>query len=100
MSFGMVQGLMFTAKELFRLLPEEQTHLQQLLRSTRVSAGLARPARTMLLLADGVSLRHIQAQTGMSPRPTLHLKKPWRGKRIDEPLDGPPAGRPPQKSEG
>ncbi len=59
---------MFTAKEPFRLLPEEHTHLQQLLRSTRVSAGLARRARTMLLLADGVSLRHIQAQTGMSPR--------------------------------
>src|SRR5260370_24285594 len=96
----MVQGLMFTAKEQFRLLPEEHPHLQQLLRSTRVSAGLAPRARTMFLLADGVSLRHIQAQTGMSPRRTLHWKKRWRGKRLQGPLGSPPAGRPPQIARG
>lgn len=90
----MVQGLMFTAKEPFRLLPEEQTHLEQLLRCTRVSAGLARRARTMLLLADGVSLRHIQTQTGMSPRRTLHWKKCWREKGLDGLLDAPRTGRP------
>src|SRR5260370_23987309 len=98
MSFGMVQGLMFTAKELFRLLPEEQTHLQQLLRSTRVSAGLARRARTMLLLADGVAPRQIQTQTGLRPRRTLHLKKRLRGKRLHGRPGWAPAGRPPQKT--
>ena len=94
MSVVMVQVLMFTAKEPFRLLPEEQTHLQQLLRSTRVSAGLARRARTLLLLADSVSLRQIQTQTGMSPRRTLHWKKRWREKGLDGLLDAPRAGRP------
>lgn len=90
----MVYRLMFTAKEPFRLLPEEQTGLEQLLRSTRVSAGLARRARALLLLADGRSVRHIQAQTGLSPRRTLHWKRCWRENGLDGLLDAPRAGRP------
>ena len=90
----MVYRLMFTAKEPFRLLPEERTHLQQLLRSTRVSAGLARRARVLLLLADGRSVRQIQAHTGLSPRRTLHWKQRWRENGLDGLLDAPRAGRP------
>lgn len=90
----MVQGLMFTAKEPFRLFPEERAGLLRMLRSTRISAGLARRAGTLLLLADGVSLRQIQTRTGMSPRRTLHWKKRWREKGLDGLLDAPRAGRP------
>jgi transposase len=90
----MVSRLMFTAKEPFRLLPEERTHLQQLLRSTRVSARLARRARVLLLLADGRSVRHIQAHTGLGPRRTPHWKQRWRENGLDGLLDAPRAGRP------
>jgi transposase len=94
MNLCMVYRLMFTAKEPFELLPEDQAHLQQLLRSTRLSAGLARRARALLLLAEGESLRQIQAQTGMSPRRTLHWKQCWRENGLDGLLDAPRAGRP------
>ncbi len=90
----MVYRLMFIAREPFRLLPEEHTQLQQLLRSTRVSAGLARRARVVLLLAEGRSVRQIQAQTGMSPRRTLHWKQRWRKSGLDGLLDESRAGRP------
>jgi transposase len=90
----MVYRLMFTAKEPFRLLPKESAELEQLVRSRRVSAGLARRARGLLLLADGNSLRQIQAQTGMSPRRTLHWKECWRKIGLNGLLDAPRAGRP------
>lgn len=94
MGLGMVYRLMFTAKEPFRLLPEEQTRLEQLLRSTRVSAGLARRARALLLLAAGSSLRRIQAQIGLSPRRTLYWKQRWGDSGLDGLLDARRAGRP------
>lgn len=94
MTLCVVYRLMFTAKEPFRLLPAEQAHLEQLVRSTRGSAGLARRARALLLLADGSSLRQIQAQTGMSPRRTLHWKRRWGESKMDGLLDAPRAGRP------
>jgi len=85
---------MFTAKEPFRLLPKESADLEQLMRSTRVSAGLARRARALALLAEGRSLRQIQAQTGMSPRRTRHWKQCWQKRGLDGLLDAPRAGRP------
>jgi transposase len=85
---------MFTAKEPLRLLPKESADLEQLVRSTRVSAGLARRARALLLLAGGSSLRQIRAQTGMSPRRTLHWKQCWRNRGLDGLLDAPRPGRP------
>src|SRR6266446_1358251 len=94
MNLCMVYRLMFIAREPFRLLPEERTQLQQLLRSTRVSAGLVRRARVLLLLAEGRSVRQIQAQTGMSPRRTLHWKQRWRKSGLDGLLDESRAGRP------
>lgn len=94
MGLSMVYRLMFTSKESFRLQPQERAHLQQMLRSTRISAGLARRARVLLLLAEGLSLRRIQAQTGMSPRRTRHWKRSWRQKGLDGLLDAPRPGRP------
>ena len=90
----MVYGLMFTSNEPFRLPPQERDRLQQILRTTSLSAGLVRRARVLLLLADGVSLRQIQAQTGMSPRRIQHWKRSWRTKGLDGLLDAPRSGRP------
>ena len=85
---------MFTAYEPFQLPPQERDRLQQIVRTTTLSAGLARRARVLLLLAEGVSLRQIQAQTGMSPRRIQHWKKSWQKKGLDGLLDAPRAGRP------
>lgn len=85
---------MFTAKEPFRLPPQERANLEQVVRATRVSAGLARRARVLLLLAEGDSLRRIQAQTGMSPRRILVWKRQWQRRGLDGLLDAPRRGRP------
>jgi hypothetical protein len=53
---------MFTAKEPFRLQWPERVQLEQLARSTRGPAGLARRARGLLLLAEGLLLRRIRAR--------------------------------------
>jgi len=90
----MVYGLMFTSNLPFRLQPQQRERLEQILRSTRISAGLARRAQVLLLLADGISLRQIQAQTGMSPRRIQHWKRSWRKKGLDGLLDAPRPGRP------
>src|SRR5246127_3181849 len=85
---------MFTSDELFHLAPQERDRLQQIVRTTSLSAGLVRRARVLLLLADGVSLRQIQAQTGMSPRRIQHWKRSWQKKGLDGLLDAPRVGRP------
>ena len=90
----MLYGLMFTAHKAFQLPPQERDRLQQIVRTTTLSAGLVRRARVLLLLAEGVSLRQIQAQTGMSPRRTQHWKKSWLKQGLDGLLDAPRAGRP------
>src|SRR5712692_9046185 len=86
MGLVMVQGLMFTAKEPFCLEPLERTRLEQLVRSTR--------ARALLLLAEGLSLRRIRAQTGMSPRRIRAWKQNWQQQGLDGLLDAPRRGRP------
>jgi len=85
---------MFTSLRPFQLQPQERDCLKQVLRTTSLSAGLVRRARVLLLLADGVSLREIQAQTGMSPRRIQHWKRSWRNKGLDGLLDAPRSGRP------
>jgi transposase len=85
---------MFTAKEPFCLPAQERASLEQVVRGRRVSAGLARRARVLLLLSDGNSLRRIQVQTGMSPRRILAWRNNWRRRGLDGLLDAPRRGRP------
>ncbi len=96
MTLVMVKGLMFTAKEPFCLQPQERARLEQLVRSTRLPAGLARRARVLLLLAQGFSLRRVQVHTGMSPRRVRAWKLNWQKKGLDGLLDAPRRGRPKQ----
>ncbi len=86
--------LMFTMRDPFRLQPQERAGLEQVVRSTRVAAGVARRARVLLLLAEALSLWRIQPQTGMSPRRTLAWKRNWQKNGLDGLLDAPRAGRP------
>jgi transposase len=91
---------MFTAEEPLQLSSQERSDLQQVLRSTNLPAGIVRPARVLLLLADGASFRRIQAQTGMSPRRALAWKRNWQQKGMDGLLDAPRAGRPKRLTPG
>jgi transposase len=77
----------------------DKPRLEQLLRSTTVSAGLASRARVVLLAADGVANHDIAAQVGVS-RPTVNrwrsryaahgmaglsdAKRPGRPRRVDQ----------------
>ena len=90
----MLYRRIFTAFEPFQLPSQQRDRLQQIVRTTTLSAGLVRRARVLLLLAEGVSLRQIQAQTGMSPRRIQHWKKSWQKNGLDGLLDAPRAGRP------
>jgi transposase len=91
---------MFTAREPLRLSSGERSELQQVLRSTNLPAGIVRRAGVLLLLADRVSFRQIQAQTGMSPRRALAWKRNWQQKGMDGLLDAPRAGRPKRLTPG
>lgn len=85
---------MFTTRDPFSLTLPDRNRLEQLARSTRGPAGLARRARVLLLLAEGLSLRRIHAHTGMSPRRIRAWKQNWRQKGLDGLLDSPRPGRP------
>src|ERR1700752_562674 len=91
---------MFTAQEPLRLSSQERSDLQQLLRSTNLPAGIVRRARVLLLLAEGVAFRKMQAQTGKSPRRALAWKRNWQQRGMDGLLDAPRAGRPKRLTPG
>src|ERR1700740_735505 len=91
---------MFTAKEPLRLSSGERSELQQVLRSTNLPAGIGARLGVLLLPADGVSFRQIQAQTGMSPRRALAWKRNWQQKGMDGLLDAPRPGRPKRLTPG
>ena len=75
---------MFTNKSHFRLQPKERNNLGSIVRSPQLAAGWVRRAQVLLRLADGLSVRAVQAQTGMSPRrPRL-----WRQRFEAQGLDG------------
>ena len=67
-----------------RLTPAERQTLLAWQRATTLSAGLARRARMILLLADGVTITAIAATVGLSRR---HTSK-WIQRFVQERLEG------------
>ena len=78
-----------------RLTPTERLTLLAWQRATTIPAGLARRARLLLLLADGMTITDIAATVGMSRRHVYKwiqrfglegleglLDKPGRGRRL------------------
>lgn len=64
--------------------------LQAVMRSTRSPAGWAR----VLLLAEGLPVPRVAAQTGMSLQRIVYWKKRWQQERLEGLLDAPRPGRP------
>src|SRR5690348_4990706 len=69
---------------LIRLTPAERLTLLTWQRSTTIPAGLARRARLLLLLADGVTITEAAATVGLSRRHTYK----WIQRFIQEGLAG------------
>src|ERR687888_1096817 len=67
-----------------RLTPAQRHTLLAWQRATTISAGLARRARIILLLADGVTITDIAATVGMSRR---HVYK-WIHRFVQEGVEG------------
>jgi hypothetical protein len=78
-----------------RLTPAQRQTLLAWQRATTITAGLARRARILLLLADGVTITAIAATVGISRRHTYKwvqrfiqagleglAEKPGRGRRL------------------
>jgi|SRR4030095_11076549 transposase len=77
------------------LTPAQRQTLLAWQRSTTISAGLARRGRSILLLADGVTITDIAAAAGMSRR---HIYK-WVQRFLQQGLEGlhdKPGRRPPR----
>lgn len=85
---------MFTNKSPFRLSPRQRMDLEGVVRSTHWAAGWVRRAQVLLLLAKGLSVRAIQAQTGMSPRRQRHWRQRFEKCGLDGLLDAERPGRP------
>ena len=67
-----------------RLTPAERLTLLTWQRATSISAGVARRARLLLLLADGVTITAAAATVGLSRR---HAYK-WLRRFVQEGLEG------------
>ena len=69
---------------MIRLTPAERLTLMTWQRATTISAGLARRARLLLLLADGMTITDAAATVGLSRR---HAYK-WIQRFVQEGLEG------------
>jgi transposase len=85
---------MFTPKSPFHLSSNQRRDLEGMVRSSHLAAGWVRRAQVLLLLAKGLSVRAIQAQSGMSPRRQRHWRQQFEKRGLDGLLDAPRPGRP------
>jgi CRP-like cAMP-binding protein len=69
---------------IIRLTPAQRQTLLAWQRATNISAGLARRARIILLLADGMTITDIAAMVGMSRRHTYK----WLQRFVQAGLEG------------
>ena len=67
-----------------RLTPAERLTLLTWQRATTISAGVARRARLLLLLADGMTITEAAATVGLSRRHTYK----WIQRFVQEGLEG------------
>jgi CRP-like cAMP-binding protein len=67
-----------------RLTPAERRTLLMWQRATTIPAGLARRARLLLLLADGMTITEAAATVGLSRRHTYK----WIGRFVQEGIAG------------
>jgi transposase len=74
---------------------ERQT-LEAIVRSGTVEARLARRARAILLVAEGLSVRTTGQQVGLAPRMVQHWKHAFLERRVEGLYDAPRPGRPKQ----
>lgn len=85
---------MLTTRPPLTLSSSQRQSLHAIVRSGTVEARLARRARTILLLSDGLSVRTTAKQVGLAPRMVQH----WKGRFIERGLaglqDAPRPGRP------
>ena len=82
-----------------RLTPAERLTLLTWQRATTISAGLARRARIILLLADGMRITDIAAAVGLSRRHTYKWIRRFMQEGIEGLVDKPGRGhRPEQRS--
>jgi transposase len=65
-----------------------------MVRSTHLAVGWVRRAQVLLLLSKGLSVRAIQARTGMSPRRQRHWRQQFEQRGLDGLLDAERPGRP------
>lgn len=77
------------------LSADERQELSRLQRSPMVAAGVARRARTILLLADHVSGIDVARQTGYTAVQVSRIRQRFCAERLDGLKDRPRSGRPP-----
>jgi transposase len=82
-------------KLIIELNEPTKTELQSLVRSQKTPAGLARRARAMLLLADGVAFLHTAQQVGLAERHVRKWAKRFQAQGLRGLYDLPRPGRPP-----
>jgi len=80
---------------LIRLTPAERLTLLTWQRSTTIPAGLARRARLLLLLADGVTITEAAATVGLSRRHTYKWIQRFRQEGVEGLVDRPGRGHRP-----
>jgi len=76
------------------LSSQDRRALEAIARSGTVEARLARRARTILLLADGRSVRKTGQQVGLAPRMVQHWKQRFIAEGVPGLDDAPRPGRP------
>jgi len=85
---------MFTSSDPIVLAPEQRQELEAMTRSTRIRAGLARRARMILGLADGLSYEIIAERCAASPTTISRWKVRYQSAGVAGLLDAPRSGRP------
>lgn len=84
---------MFTPQIPLELTPSERRELEAMTRSTRIRAGLARRARLILALADGLPYEMITARYGFAATTIARWRRRFHERRVAGLGDRPRSGR-------